>query len=171
MDFKEINYLLESSDKISYPKVENIKKDYKFGRNLFDSFAGTHGELTAITQYVYEHISNSENKELAVILLRIAVQEMHHLDILGEMLRCLGFIPYFMGKYNNKWCSDNVTYRYSGLDEMLKLNIESEKIAIKEYKRLIDITDDDKIKMILSRIIMDEEMHIKIFYELLEKKM
>ncbi len=168
MNFKEINYLLESSSKITYPEITDIKKDYKLGQNMYDSFAGRHGELTAISQYIYEHITTEENKELSSVLLHIAIQEMHHLDMLGALLVNLGFVPYFMGKHNNKWCSDNVTYRYDGLEEMLKINIKSEETAIKEYKRLIEMTDDDKVKMILSRIIMDEEMHIKVFSGLLE---
>lgn len=170
MNLKEINYLLENSNKISYPEIIDIKKDYKLGKNLYDSFAGKGGELTAITQYIYEHMTIKENKELANIFRIIAIQEMHHLEILGELLINLGLTPYFMGKYNNKWCSDNVLYRYNGLEDMLRINIEAEEKAIKEYKRLISITDDDRVKMILSRIIIDEEMHKKIFIELVKNK-
>lgn len=168
MNFKEMNYLLENGEKNPYPEITCVQKDYNFAKNLYDSFAGTHGELTAITQYIYEHIKISEKKELSNILLHIAIQEMHHLDILGELLIELGLVPYYMGKYNNKWCSNNVTYRYNSLEEMLKINIEEEKIAIREYERLISITDDDKIKEIIERIIMDEQLHIKIFSELLK---
>ena len=120
-------------------------------------------------QYVSQN-TIKENKELANIFKIISIQEMRHLDIVGELLINLGFIPYFMGKYNNKWCSDNVIYRFDGFYDILKINISNEKKAIKEYKRLIDMTDDDRIKMILSRIVIDEEMHVKIFNELLENK-
>lgn len=170
MNLKEINYLLENSSKIPYPEIVDIKKDYKLGKNLYDSFAGTNGEMTAVNQYLYEYITIKENKELANIFKIISIQEMRHLDIVGELLINLGFIPYFMGKYNNKWCSDNVIYRFDGFYDILKINISNEKKAIKEYKRLIDMTDDDRIKMILSRIVIDEEMHVKIFNELLENK-
>ncbi len=169
MNLKEINYLLENSNKLSYPEINDIKKDYNLGKNMYDSFAGKDGELTAITQYIYEQMVINEDKELAKIFRIIAIQEMHHLNILGEILINLGFTPYFMGKYNNKWCSNNVVYRFNGLEEMLRLNIKSEENAIKEYKRLISMTDDEKIKMILSRIIIDEEMHKKIFIELSKK--
>lgn len=170
MNLKEINYLLENSNKISYPEIIDIKKDYRLGKNLYDSFAGKGGELTAITQYIYQHMTINEDKELSNIFKIIAIQEMHHLNILGDLLINLGFTPYFMGRYNNKWCSDNVTYRFNGLEEMLKINIESEERAIKEYKRLISMTDDDRVKMILSRIIIDEEMHKRIFTELAKNK-
>ena len=53
---------------------------------------------------------------------------------------------------------------------MLKYNIEGEKIAINEYKRLIENTKNECIIKILKRIIKDEENHIKIFTALLTKK-
>ena len=46
---------------------------------------------------------------------------------------------------------------------MMKYNIQTEKMAIKEYERLIENTEDKCIKDILSRIIKDEENHIRIF--------
>ena len=49
---------------------------------------------------------------------------------------------------------------------MLKYNIEGEKDAIREYKNLIELTDQKCIKNLLRRIIKDEENHIKIFNSL-----
>ncbi len=95
--------------------------------------------------------------------MRVSIDEMHHLKILGELLSALGFIPYYMGSRNNKWCSDRVKYRFNSVEEMMKYNIQLEKMAIKEYERLIENTEDTCIKEILSRIIKDEENHIRIF--------
>jgi len=55
------------------------------------------------------------------------------------------------------------------IPEMLKYNIETEKIAIKEYRRLIEMTDCKCIKNILERIIKDEENHIRAFKTLQEE--
>ena len=52
---------------------------------------------------------------------------------------------------------------------MLEFNIESEKVSIAGYKKLIDMTECDNIKIVLARIIMDEENHVKIFEMLKEK--
>lgn len=163
MNFEVLYNNFNEIENDPYPKIENIKQDYRFGKMLYDSYAGSYGELTAITQYVYENITNEENKELRNVLMRVAMDEMHHLKILGELLVELGFIPYYMGSRNNKWCSDRVKYKFSCMEEMMKYNIQTEKMAIKEYERLIENTEDKCIKDILSRIIKDEENHIRIF--------
>ena len=163
MNFEVLYNNFNEIENDPYPKIENIKQDYRFGKMLYDSYAGSYGELTATTQYVYENITNEENKELRNVLMRVAMDEMHHLKILGELLVELGFIPYYMGSRNNKWCSDRVKYKFSCMEEMMKYNIQTEKMAIKEYERLIENTEDKCIKDILSRIIKDEENHIRIF--------
>lgn len=163
MNFEVLYNNFNEIENDPYPKIENIKQDYRFGKMLYDSYAGSYGELTATTQYVYENITNEENKEVRNVLMRVAMDEMHHLKILGELLVELGFIPYYMGSRNNKWCSDRVKYKFSCMEEMMKYNIQTEKMAIKEYERLIQNTEDKCIKDVLSRIIRDEENHIRIF--------
>lgn len=153
-----------------YPKLENIKEDYRFGKMLYDSFGGSYGELTTILQYVYENVTFEKNKELQNVLIKIAMDEMNHLKILGDLLVKLGFTAYYMGSRNNKWCSDRVKYKFSCVEDMLEYNIKGEKFAIQEYKRLIENTEDKCIKDILNRIIKDEENHIRIFSSLLNKK-
>ncbi len=168
MNFEVLYNNFNEIENDPYPKIENIKQDYRFGKMLYDSYAGSYGELTAITQYVYENITNEENKELRNVLMRVAMDEMHHLKILGDLLVELGFIPYYMGSRNNKWCSDRVKYKFNSVEEMMKYNIQTEKIAIKEYERLIQNTEDKCIKDVLSRIIKDEENHIRIFKAMCE---
>ena len=152
-----------------YPKIENIKQDIKFGRMLYNSYSGYKSELTTILQYINENITNESSIELQNVLLKIAIEEMHHLKILGDLLVKLGFTPYYMGSRNNKWCSDNVKYKFSCVDEMLDFNIQGEKDAIREYERLIENTDSKCIKAILARIIKDEQNHIRIFSSLKSK--
>ena len=159
----------DEKTKETYPKIENVKKDIRFGKMLYDSFAGPDSELTTILQYINENISDNTSQELKHILLGIAIEEMGHLKIIGELLVALGCIPYYMSSRNNKWCSDKVKYNFKCIDDMLKYNIEGEKIAIKEYKRLIENTKNECIINILKRIIKDEENHIRIFKTLKEK--
>ena len=167
MDFRDLYDIFDEVDNEPYPKIENIKKDYNWGRMLYDSYSGKYGELTAILQYSYEDITNNENNDLKKVLMRIAMDEMKHFKILGELLVEQGFIPYCMGSRNNKWCSDNVKYKFNSVYEMLNYNIESERIAIKEYKKLIEMSDCKYTKNILERIIKDEENHLRTFKTLL----
>lgn len=169
MNFQELNYLMKEMNRVPYPEIKDICPDYKFGRMLYEAYAGSKSELTTILTYVFQNLTNSDKEDVAMLLGAILKQEMKHLELVGQILVCLGLEPYYMSTYGNKWCSDNVRSKFSSLEEMLDYNIESEKGAILGYKKLINVCECDNIKLILSRIIMDEENHIQIF-EILKKE-
>ncbi len=55
--------------------------------------------MTAITQYLYQHfILDERRKSLASTLECIAKVEMHHLEIVGELITKLGGNPLFWTK-------------------------------------------------------------------------
>lgn len=169
MSYQDLSYMLKEMNYVPYPEVKDIVPDYKFGRMLYESYAGSKSELTTILTYVFQYLTNDEKKEASTLIAAIAKQEMKHLELLGEILVQMGLEPYYMSTYGNKWCSDNVRSKFSCFEEMLDFNIESEKGAIKGYQSLIDMCECDNVKVVLARIIMDEENHIKIF-EMLKKK-
>ena len=141
----------------------NIRKNIRYANLLYNSFSGEKGELTAITQYIYEHIELKRFDSFSKILLSIAIEEMHHLDLLGELIKKLGGKPYFVNKNQCEWSAKNVKYHFSSIYEMLLFNIQSEKNAIQEYKELIKYTQNKSIKELLERIILDEQTHLEIF--------
>ena len=169
MNYQEISYVIKEMNRIPYPEVNGIEPNYKFGRMLYEAYSGSKSELTTILTYIFQYLTNGEAEEAQMFLQAIANQEMKHLELLGQILVCLGLEPYYMSTYGNKWCSDNVKSNFKSLKEMLEFNIESEKGAIAGYKKLIDICECDQIKIVLARIIMDEENHVKIFENLKEK--
>ena len=168
MNYQELSYVLREMGKVQYPELVDVKENYRFGRMVYDSYAGGKSELTTILTYVFEFLTNEREKELVMALKMISMQEMKHMELLGEILVKLGFMPYYMNTYGNKWCSDNVRSSFDNLNDMLKYNIEGENDAINEYKHLINVCDNDSIKDVLSRIIMDEENHIQVFKMFLE---
>lgn len=169
MNNQDLSFGLREMNKIPYPELCNVTPDYKFGRLVYDSYAGSESELTTILSYVFQNLTNRKTEDVAMFLGIIAKQEMKHLELLGEILVSLGLEPYYMSTYGNKWCSDNVRTNFSSLEEMLSCNIESEKGAIKEYQHLMKIAQNESIKAVLARIIMDEENHVQIF-EMLKAK-
>lgn len=169
MNYQDLNFMLKEMNRIPYPELCDVTPDYKFGRLVYDSYAGNKSELTTILSYVFQHLTNEEREDVATLLMVIAKQEMKHLELLGEILVQLGLEPYYMSTYGNKWCSDNVRSKFNNVVEMLDFNIESEKGAIQEYKHLINVCGNDSIKAVLARIIMDEENHIQIF-DMLKRK-
>ncbi len=121
MNNQELNFMMNEMSRIPYPAVANIRPNDKFGRLVYDAYAGSQSELTTILTYVFEDLTNREKEEVAMLLGIISKQDM------------------------------------------LNFNIEMEKGAIKGYQHLVDVCEEDNIKAVITRIIMDEECHVQIF--------
>lgn len=165
-NYEEIQNIMNQTSKIEYPKIPNLYPNTRYARMLYNDFAGSKGELTAVTQYIYEHINYNYNPELSKILLQIAIEEMRHIDILGEIIKKLGENPIYVNSEKKPWTSENVTYHFHSIDEMLEYNVMAEDAAIIGYKNAIKYTKNIYLKNIFERIILDEEKHKEIFTKL-----
>ena len=147
---------------IPYPEIKVKEKNIKLAKEILSSYAGSVSEDTAVHNYIFQYLI-LENDEIKNILKEIAIVEMHHLEILGELVKKLGLTPLYLSVSNDntKWFSgEYVTY-----EKELK-NIRNEELAIKNYEKIIIGTDDEYVKYILKRIILDEKMHIQVFMKL-----
>ena len=144
----------------------NIRQNQRYAELLYSSFAGEEGELTAVTQYIYEHIELKRYESFSKILLSIAIEEMHHLELIGNLIRRLGSKPYYINSQKCMWNAKNIKYHFNNVYDMLMFNIESEKKAIKCYEEAIKYTQNKSIKELLERIILDEKTHLEIFNRL-----
>lgn len=153
------------------PKVEEPNRHY--AEILLDDYAGYASEFTAIALYSYQHfISDVKHRDFADLIIGIAQVEMKHLDLLGTTIYLLGALPKYRGSYTTYgqyWNGYFVNYD-KDLKDMIKIDIQSEKEAIKNYKRHIEMIDDRYIKKLLERIILDEEKHIKLLKDYLDRK-
>ena len=136
-------------------------------RALSPAYAGRDGELTAVLQYVYQAIllegcgRAQESKEI----LKIAVEEMRHLEEIGALLVSMGVPPVFtacppypVGYYS----AANVDY-VKPLPQMLASDIRSERRAIAGYDRILAAVSDARVRETISRIRADEERHLATF--------
>ena len=144
----------------------NIRQNKRYTEVLYNSFAGEEGELTAVTQYIYEHIELKKFESFSKILLSIAIEEMQHLELIGNLIRKLGGKPYYINKEKCFWSSKNIKYHFNSVFDMLNYNIESEKRAIEGYREAIKNTQNKSIQQLLDRIILDEQTHLEIFNRL-----
>ena len=167
--YEELNQMLARNKKVPYPPVPNLYPNKKCANLIYDSFAGEEGELTAITQYIYEHIDLKDKEDVSKILLSIAIEEMRHIDILGEILINLGEKPVFRNSNQNQWAAKNVKYKIRDLKDAMKINIASEEAAIRGYRQLMRYTNNMYLRRIYERIILDEMTHLEIFKRILEK--
>lgn len=151
-----------------YPEIKVEKKDVSLAKDLLNLYAGEISEDTAVHNYIFQMLIMQEDKDIKNILKGIAITEMHHVEILGLLIKELGLTPLFVGVVNNhtKWFSgEYITYEREW-KKMLLDNIRLEEISIRNYEEIIAKTKDENIIHILKRIILDERLHIEIFTKL-----
>lgn len=150
-----------------YPPLDGIKEDYKTLRVISPAYAGGRGELTAVLQYVYQSIllERLGKKEMGKTILGIAINEMHHLELLGSAITMLGAppaftgcLPYPIGYYS----ASNVNYSKTPC-EMIEADIAAESNAIADYCKILACISNDALTRLIERIIEDEELHLAAF--------
>ncbi len=160
-------------DPLPYPSPMALRQNYRDGRILLHSFAGTVSELTAVMQYLYNsNTLKATHPEMASLLHCISMTEMHHFQLLGTALVSLGIDPKYRTIASGRdgwWSPKPPTISYNKAPKMVLLeNIDGERKAIDLYYRSIEMIEDQNIQALLRRIIMDEEMHIKLLTQALE---
>ena len=149
-----------------YPEVRGTCTQCDL-RMLMDLYCGRAGELTAITQYLYQHyLTDGIDETVANCLLGISKTEMKHHSLLGEAIVKMGGDP-IMGGSTCFWAGSNLNYNQNPIC-FLQNNIAAEGQAICNYRRAAACINNVSLSELLLRIAQDEELHIEIFNELLE---
>lgn len=159
-----------SSDLI-YPEIKVEKENIEYAKLLLNSYSGRSSETSAIFQYSYQSIMLDD--KYGEIIKNISMVEMKHLKILGETIKLLGIDPMFIYPNNidngfKYWNSSYINYT-SNFNDMIKSNIEDEENAIDNYNDIINQIEDNYVINILKRLILDEEIHLKIFKDILNE--
>lgn len=148
------------------PPIRIERQNPEYARLLLMDYAGKFGELTALTQYFYQYLNTSQtHKQLSRDLKRISIAEMHHMERLGKLIVLLGGYPLL------RTCPTGACSYWEGcyisptqdIQKFLEENIQSERIAIKNYQQRIRQIQDRYIQAVLEEIIQEEEQHIEIF--------
>jgi bacterioferritin len=121
-------------------------------------------ELQVAIQYMWQHVQWSGVKGFAVRdeLEKIAIVEMKHAEKIAERIFYLGDIP---------TTKPNPILVGKTLREMIKRDIEDELNAIRLYKQVIEVAQEEKdvtTAFIFKEILEDEEDHHDTFTTLLE---
>lgn len=156
---------------LPYPKTDNITRDLEAARIIAPAYASAHSELTAILQYIYHHFNFDALGEdkIASTLIGISVAEMRHLDILGSLLLKLGADPVFtrMPPYKCDFFSACAVSYSKTPKKMLMDDISGELLAINDYNEMLKRLCNEDVAAVISRIILDEELHVKVLKDLL----
>lgn len=154
---------------LPYPEPNSVCTDPVSARIISAAYGGGHGELTAILQYTYHHFIFDKlgDEKTASVLVGIAVAEMRHLDIIGKTLLALGtdpvftrFPPYKCDFYSASFVNYSVSAKKMLLDD-----IAGEMKAVNDYREMLRVLQNEEVAAIISRIILDEELHIKVLKE------
>lgn len=157
---------------LPYPPIKVESKNSKYANLILQNYSGMVSEFTAVTQYIYHEIyAFHDNTEVSLTIKGIAMIEMMHLQMLGEIVTLLGCSPKYginrKGKFLD-WTPKFIDYGKT-LPAMILDDIVAEEKAIDQYIQTLALIDDKYIKAIIERIIMDEELHLKLFSNLYEK--
>lgn len=163
---------MEFKSDLPYPKIRVERQNINYATKLLNDYAGYVSELSAIHLYSYQSFVSDKYREYKDIIMKIAEVEMIHLRLLGETIYLLGGVPVFGGVSEDKilrlWNSGEIIYNRD-LKTMLKSDIESEEMAIKNYNDNLREIDDKYVKELIERILIDEEIHLTIFRNLYKK--
>lgn len=152
---------------IAYPSLDGIEEDTSALKIISPAYAGDEGELTAVLQYVYQHIlfDNAGYKDYANILIKIAVSEMKHLEILGSLILKLGAAPVYsyLPPYPiNYYSARSVSYSKNP-QKMILDDVAAEQYAIDTYTKMLCRIKNERVAAVIQRIRMDEEKHLAAF--------
>lgn len=152
---------------LPYPQIEcNKCRDLRSATIISPAYCGAYGELSAVLSYTYQNLNfiYACEEQTAELFQGIAIAEMHHFKILGQTLCALGVDPIFSvcPPYKSEFYNTSlITYSRSP-QKMLMDAITSELVAINEYKRMLQLLDNEQVATIIERIILDEELHVQV---------
>ncbi len=163
----DLHYREGFSDPAPYPALQVQGKNPYYARLLMEDYAGPSGEMTAANQYIYHHTMTDSAPEAADVLENISIVEMMHMEKLAKTIRLLGVDPHVKGGPEAAaWTSGSIQYGLT-LAQRLHLDLASEYEAIYNYEKHIRMIDDPYIKALLRRIVLDEQLHVKHFKQLI----
>ena len=158
------------SVEIEYPSLVNEKQNKKTARILGETFMGGHSELKSIFQYAchYFNFKKFGEEKSANVFLGILLCEMNHMEILGELLLKLGANPvyYLPIPLFNDFLLRQVNFNKTKRKMVLEM-ISAEMVSIERYKKIVNNVSSDITRAVIERIILDEELHVKVLKELL----
>lgn len=154
----------------AFPPIEVNGPNQAYARAMLSNLGGQNSEMTTIGSYFYDHLATiSLDKTLSDIFMRIAMVEMHHLDIFGQLARKLGADPRLWECRQDQlvfWSPEYVHYP-ADVCSILRSLLSGEEEAICKYRRQAATIDDTHVTALLERIILDEQVHVSILKDLL----
>lgn len=155
-----------------YPAIGTLEKNPCYAKEILSNIGGSNSEMNAISLYLYNHFMESIwSEEYSAIFKRIAEVEMHHLNIFGLLTVRLGENPRMWADQCNQMVYWTPKYNQypTELLSMMQNSLDGEILAIEKYQRQARQIENETVVACLLRIIEDEEVHVRIFTDIIQK--
>jgi rubrerythrin len=153
-----------------YPEAKVTFQNKPIAERLLSAFAdGGNSELTALTQY-FIHSQTISNKTISDTLFCIALDEMHHMEMISELIVSMGGELRCWSSDHAYWTGGFIAYGTSD-SEKLSLDIFAEHEAIAGYESILrDIKQRNdpslaQVETVIRRILEDESYHLNLLNE------
>ena len=149
-----------------YPKVQVAGPNLYYANLLSKDLGGAKSEMTSACQYVYQGwFLERQYSNISATMDRIAVVEMHHLNLLGQMILLLGGDPQYRAITNRRgtYWDGRMVSPDKDPEKMILSSMELERAAIEIYSQQLVLIKDPYIQQMLLRILEDEKIHMKLF--------
>lgn len=158
---------MNENQKNDYPSLDGTTCNCRLACEVARSRAG---ELNAISEYLYQSIMFGETMPgLSSMFDEIAIDEMHHFRMLGELINRLGGDPVVRtavrGRGGICLCDDKDSRAPVAAARALRCNIRDELAAYNEYMRVASLAErmgQLPAAALLRRIACDEKRHREI---------
>ena len=172
MDEKKEKDECQAASDLPYPPVqaETHQRDYAYA--MLSNIGSSNSEMSAVSRYFYNSvITNSDYGDFARCFHKIAIVEMHHLNIFATLALQSGADPRLwslQGRRMAYWTPGFNNYPRE-IRAIIESSIRDEENAIRKYTRQSQTIRDVNIVENLNRIILDEQLHIETLQSMLEK--
>ena len=156
-----------------YPDTKDLSRDAYSLRIISPAYASSVGELNTTLQYVYHSFFFEKEgyNEISKTLMRIAVAEMYHFQLLGKTILALGVAPVytqFPPSNFNFYSAKYVSYSRT-LKDMLEDDLLGERHAVSSYSKMLKCLKNQSVIKIIGRILEDEKLHVATLEKILSE--
>lgn len=146
--------------------LESVGEDLRTLRIVTKAYAGKEGELTSVLQYVYQSVVLGQRgeRELSLLLYRIASDEMRHLQTIGSLITRLGAPPIYTAcpPYPVGYYSASCVNYAKETEEILLSDILAEENSIKTYAAMLEEMENPAAAAVILSVMQDEREHLTL---------
>ncbi len=159
------------ADPSPYPPLCVERPNSGYAAEMLSNIGACSSEMSTISLYIYNNtVLAEQNPEYAQIFQKMSMVEMRHLHTFARLAHMLGADPRLWtcsGKRPCYWSPACNRYPLK-LSALIKNACQGEQETVLKYRCQAEHIRDAYVVDLLNRIILDEQLHVQIFQEMLK---